>query len=453
MLLLKMSKKSIVAAIDLGTDKCVTLVAALSEETHKPQIIGFAAVRSRGLKKSAIINLEEVSAALTESLDAAERMASVQISEAFVSISGLHIRSQNSKGVVAVSTPTGEITREDVEKVIEAARAVTLPNDRQIIHVVPRDFKVDSQTGIKDPVGMTGIRLESEAHIISGLTTSLKNVHKAVSDLGVEVKGFVFSGLASAMSVVTETEKELGVAAVDIGSDCTTICVYVEGCLEYSTSIPVGAKHITKDLAVGCSISLESAEKLKLSLSSKEFAPPQPKPGESKEELNRRRKLADKIDLEKLGIEEEGTKELVRSKIIDGIMVPRIKEIFTLIGTDLEKNNLLNLIPAGVVVTGGGAETVAMVETAKRTLNLPARVGKPKDLEGVTSDLTRPAFATSLGLVEYALAQGAISKPRRSMDWSAIFKNFGGLNLSGLTGGGLGSVGDKIKKLFKSIIP
>ncbi|MCL4208262.1 cell division protein FtsA [Patescibacteria group bacterium] len=443
-----MSKKPIVAVIDLGTDKCVTLVATVNEETHKLQIIGFSAVKSRGIKKSAIINLEEVSATLTESLDAAERMASVQITEAFVSVSGLHIRSQNSKGVVAVSSPTGEITREDVDKVIEAARAVTLPNDRQIIHVVPRDFKVDSQLGIKDPVGMTGIRLESEAHIISGLTTSLKNTHKAVNDLGIELKGFVFSGLASAMAVATETEKELGVAVVDIGSDCSTICVYVEGCLEYSTSIPVGAKHITKDMAVGCSISLESAEKLKLKLSSKDFELPQPKPGESKEDLNRRRKVADKIDLEKLGIEEEGTKELARSKIIEGIMIPRIKEIFTLIGTDLEKNNLLNLIPAGVVIAGGGAETVAMVETAKRTLNLPARVGKPREVEGVTSDLVRPAFATSLGLVEYAMAQGAISEPKKSMDFGSVFKGLSSINLSGM-----GSFGEKIKKILKSIIP
>lgn len=443
-----MSKKSIVTVIDLGTDKCVTLVATLSEETHKPQVIGFSAVKSRGIKKSAIINLEEVSATLTESLDAAERMAGVQISEGYISISGLHIRSQNSKGVVAVSSPSGEITREDVEKVIEAARAVTLPNDRQIIHVVPRDFKVDSQAGIKDPVGMTGIRLESEAHIISGLATSLKNAHKAVTDLGVDVKGFVFSGLASAMAIATETEKELGVAVVDIGSDCSTICVYVEGCLEYSTSIPVGAKHITKDMAVGCSISLESAEKLKLKLSNKNFEYPQPKPGESKEDLNKRRKLADKIDLEKLGFDEEGTKELSRSKIIDGIMVPRMKEIFTLIGTDLEKNNLLNLIPAGVVISGGGAETVAIVETAKRTLNLPARVGKPKELEGITSDLTRPAFATSIGLIEYALLQGAISEPQRGIDIGSFFKGLGNINFSGF-----GQFGQKIKNLFKSIIP
>ncbi len=295
---------------------------------------------------------------------------------------------------------------------------------------------------------MTGIRLESEAHIISGLTTSLKNTHKAVNDLGIELKGFVFSGLASAMAVATETEKELGVAVVDIGSDCSTICVYVEGCLEYSTSIPVGAKHITKDMAVGCSISLESAEKLKLKLSSKDFELPQPKPGESKEDLNRRRKAADKIDLEKLGIEEEGTKELARSKIIEGIMIPRIKEIFTLIGTDLEKNNLLNLIPAGVVIAGGGAETVSMVETAKRTLNLPARIGKPRDIEGVTSDLVRPAFATSLGLVEYAMAQGAIGESKKSVDFSSVFKGLGNINLSGM-----GDFGEKIKKILKSIIP
>lgn len=437
-----MSKKPIIAVIDLGTDKCVTLVASFNEDTGKPQVIGVSAVKSRGMKKSAIVNLEEVSATLTESLDGAERMAGLSISEAFVSVSGSHIKSQNSKGVVAVATPNQEINREDVERVIEAARAISLPNDRQIIHVVPRDFKVDSQTGIKDPIGMTGIRLESEAHIITGMSTTLKNIKKSVSDLGVELKGFVFSGLASAITSATETEKELGVAVVDIGSECTSLCVYVEGSLEYSATIPVGAKHITKDIAVGCRISLDSAETVKLKLSSKEYEVPKPKSGESKEELNKRRKKADKIDLEKLGLDEEGTKELSKKAIIDGIMMPRMKEIFTLIGKDLEKKDLLSLIPAGVVITGGGAETVSIVEIAKKTLCLPARVGKPKGIEGITKDINRPTFATSIGLIDYAISQGAISESGNSFDLGSLLGSIK-----------IGNLGGKVKNLFKSLIP
>ncbi|NCN87473.1 MAG: cell division protein FtsA [Candidatus Pacebacteria bacterium] len=437
-----MSRKPIIAAIDLGTDKCVTLVATFNEETGKPQIVGVSAVKSRGMKKSAIVNLEEVSATLTESLDGAERMAGLSISEAYISVSGSNIKSQNSKGVVAVANPNQEINHEDVERVIEAARAVSLPNDRQIIHVVPRDFKVDSQTGIKDPVGMTGIRLESEAHIITGLSTSLKNIKKSVTDLGVELNSFVFSGLASAISSATETEKELGVAVVDIGSECTSLCVYVEGSLEYSATIPVGAKHITKDIAVGCRISLDSAEAVKLMLSSNSNEILTPKPGESKEELNKRRKQADLIDLDKLELDEEGTKELSKKSVIEGIMVPRMKEIFTLIGKDLEKNNLLPLIPAGLVITGGGAETVSIIEVAKKTMRLPARVGRPKEMEGITRDINRPTFATSIGLIEYAISQGAISHSKSSFDLGSMFKGIK-----------IGGIGEKAKGLFKSLIP
>jgi cell division protein FtsA len=437
-----MSKKSIIAVIDLGTDKCVTLVASINEETRRPQVVGVSAVKSRGMKKSAIVNLEEVSATLTESLDGAERMAGTSISEAFISVSGSHIQSQNSKGVVAVATPNQEINHEDVERVIEAARAVSLPNDRQIIHVVPRDFKVDSQTGIKDPVGMTGIRLESEAHIITGLSTTLKNIRKSITDLGVDLQGFVFAGLASAITAATETEKELGVAVVDIGSGSTSVCVYVEGALEYSTSLPIGARHITQDIALGCRISLDSAEAIKLKLGGKEHEIPKPKPGESKEELNKRRKQADVIDLEKLGLDEEGTKELSKKTIIEGIMVPRMKEIFTLLGKDLEKRNLLPQIPAGLVITGGGAETVSIVEVAKKTMHLPARIGKPKEIEGITSDINRPTFATSIGLIEYAISQGAMSEAQSSFDFGSLFK-----------GVKVGNLGEKVKKLFKSIIP
>lgn len=437
-----MSKKPIIAAIDLGTDKCVTLIATFNEDTGKPQVVGVSAVKSRGMKKSAIVNLEEVSATLTESLDGAERMAGLSISEAFISVSGSHIKSQNSKGVVAVATPNQEINREDVERVIEAAKAVSLPDDRQIIHVVPRDFKVDSQTGIKDPVGMTGIRLESEAHIITGMSTILKNIKKSVFDLGIELNGFVFSGLASAITAATETEKELGVAVIDIGSGSTSVCVYVEGSLEYSTSLPIGARHITQDIALGCRISLDSAEQIKLKLSSKAYEVPKPKPGESKEELNKRRKAADKIDLEKLNLDEEGTKELSKKAVVEGIMVPRMKEIFTLIGKDLEKKKLLPLIPAGVVVTGGGAETISIIEVAKKTLRLPARIGKPKEMQGITSDINRPTFATSIGLIEYAISQGVIGEAGSSFDLGSLFK--------GIKVGGLGG---KIKDLFKSIIP
>ncbi|MBT7183825.1 MAG: cell division protein FtsA, partial [Candidatus Pacebacteria bacterium] len=202
-----MPRSRVITAIDLGTDKCTTLIATLDEETNQLQVKGVSAVPSQGIRKSQIVDLEKAVSTMTESLDAAERMAGFDVKSAYVSVSGTHIKSQNSKGVVAVASPNQEINHTDVERVIEAARAISLPADRTVIHVIPRDFKVDSQDGIKDPVGMNGVRLESEAHIITGMTTALKNLEKCVQDLGLEVDGFVFSGLAAAEVVVSETER------------------------------------------------------------------------------------------------------------------------------------------------------------------------------------------------------------------------------------------------------
>src|SRR5258708_3131035 len=253
-----MQRQSPITIIDLGTDKCVTLIATVTPETRDIQVLGVAAVPSRGMRKSQIVDLEDVLETMTESLDSAERMAGCEAKSATLSISGTHISSQNSKGVVAVASPSQEITQEDVARVLEAARAVSLPSAREIIHVVPRDFAVDSQQGIKDPVGMTGIRLESEAHIITGQTTALKNLAKIVQDLGLQLDGFVFSGLASAEVMLSETEKELGVVLVDIGAGSTAVCAYVEGALTYSAVLPVCARHITQHIALGCPIRLDS---------------------------------------------------------------------------------------------------------------------------------------------------------------------------------------------------
>lgn len=297
-----MPRNKVITAIDVGTDKCVTLIASIDPKNEQLRVVGVSAVPSKGMRKSVIVDLEQVVNTISESLDGAERMAGFDVKSAFVSIAGTHISSKNSKGVVAVAAPDQEITRVDVERVIEAARAVSLPNDQEVIHVIPRDFKVDSQGGIKDPVGMTGVRLESEAHIITGMTTSLRNLEKCLVDLGLSLDGFVFSGLSSAEIALTETEKELGVVVVDIGAGSTSLCAYVEGSLELSASIPIGARHITQDIALGCRISLENAEKIKLSLSETEHGPVKPIPGESKEDLMKRRKKADQLDLQSIDV-------------------------------------------------------------------------------------------------------------------------------------------------------
>lgn len=410
-----MARTDILTAIDVGTDKCVTIIASLDKETHAIRVMGVAAVPSKGVKKSQIIDLEKVLQALTESLDAAERMSGVEIKSAYVSVSGAHITSINSKGVVAVAAPTQEISTEDVARVIEAARAISLPSDREVIHIVPKSFSVDSQEGIKDPIGMTGVRLETEAHIITGLSTTLRNLEKCVLDLGVQIEAFVFAGLASSEVVVSETEKELGVVSLDIGAGSTSLCAYVDGSLEYSATLPIGARHITQDIALGCRVSLDAAEKIKTHLSQTAIKPLNPLPGESKQDFSKRKKLHDQLILADIGVLEE-SESISKKTVVEAIMVPRMKELLSLVSDQLERKKLKPLIPAGVVLTGGGAQTALFVEVAKHTLQLPARIGNPLELQGLTSDIHSPAYATAIGLLHYGSKQRVVSsKPGFSL--------------------------------------
>jgi cell division protein FtsA len=436
-----MQRGRTISVIDVGTDKCVTLIASIGDDTQDLQVMGVAAVPTRGMRKSQIVDLEDVMETMTESVDAAERMAGCEAHNVTISISGTHISSQNSKGVVAVAAPAQEITREDVSRVLEAARAVSLPSAREIIHVIPRDFSVDSQTGIKDPVGMTGVRLEAEAHIITGQTTAMKNLAKIVQDLGLELDGFVFAGLASAEVVLTETERELGVVLVDIGAGSTAVCAYVEGALTYSGVLPIGARHITQDIALGSRLSMDAAEKIKLALSHDALVGLKPNPGESKEEFRKRQKLEDLIDLGELGIS-ESSEPISRRTIAEGIMVPRMKEMFTLIAKELQQNGILGIVPAGLVLSGGGAETVGIVEVAKRTLNLPARVGKPVELKGLIDDIQKPSYATAIGLLLYAARRGGGRAAPTTIRISEVLKGIK-----------LGSVVEKITQLVKSVMP
>lgn len=396
-----MAKGNIIAAIDIGSEKICTIIAHQAEETDKLTVVGVASTPSKGLRKSQIVDLEEAIQAITVSVESAERMAGDSISSAYISLSGSHISSQNSKGVVAVAEPEGEITPQDVARVIEAARAVSLPSAREILHVIPRDFTVDSQTGIKDPIGMTGVRLEAEAHLITASATAIKNTLKCVSEIGIDVKDIVFAGLASSYSVLSETEKELGVVLVDIGGGSTSITAFVEGSIAYSSVIPIGAKNITNDLAIGMRLSLASAEKVKLYLSKaykEQLSSSAVKPAD----IARLKKEQDTIDLAKLGITEETTTASQKA-LIEGIIKPRLTEIFSLIHNQLKEAGLIEAIPAGVVITGGGADTVTIVDTAKRIMSLPARVGVPQGLNGLVDELSAPAFATATGLIIYAL--------------------------------------------------
>lgn len=407
-----MAKGQIIAGIDIGTDKVCTIIASVSAETEKTNVIGVASLPSAGLRKSQIVDIEDTIGAITESVEAAERMAGYSLQKAFISIGGVQIASQNSKGVVAVSEPEGEIIPEDVGRVIEAARAISLPASREVLHVIPRDFVVDSQEGIKDPIGMTGVRLEAETHIITAATTSTKNLMKCVSEIGIDVESLVFTGLASSYSTVSETERELGVVLVDIGAGTTSICIFAEGSLAHSAVLPVGARNITNDLAIGMRVSLASAEIIKKHLAEAVTQKITPTDSETTQDKLTRKKKEDEIDLASLGIKEDIKTASIKT-LTEGIIRPRLNEIFQMVGRELKRSGYGGATPAGVVLTGGGAETIGIVDACKRTLSMPTRVGVPQGLNGLVEEIEAPSYAASMGLILYGLKNSG-AKPSKS---------------------------------------
>ena len=327
-------------------------------------------------------------------------MAGTTIGSAFVSIGGNHIASINSHGVVAVAEPDKEITQNDVGRVIDAAKAVQLPTSREILHVLPRGFTVDGQEGIVDPVGMTGVRLEVDTHMVTGGSTAIRNLHKCMGELGVDVGGIVFGGLASAFATLSDTEKELGVVLVDIGGGTTDVAIFIDGALSYSSVIPIGAINITKDIAAGLRISLESAEKIKLMLGLPQKLPVLPE-GDGQPVSKKHEEKSDEIDLSGLGLPEE-LRSVSKKTLIDGIVRPRLNEICTMVGLEIKRSGFGGLTPSGIVLTGGGAMTIGATDSARRNLAMPVRIGMPGKITGLIDEITTPAYAASVGLLIYA---------------------------------------------------
>ncbi len=420
-----MKNADIVVGIDIGSSKIATLIARVDDDIVN--VLGVSESPSKGVKKGQIVNIEEASDTINASLDSAERMAGHSIDRVFVSVSGVNIESQNSKGVVAVSQPDGEITEYDVERVLEAAGAVSLPSTREIIHVIPKTFTVDGEGGIKDPVGMSGVRLEVDTHIITANSAGVKNIEKILSsEAGVNVQSLVFSGLASSLSVLSDTEKELGVVLADIGSGVTNIAIFVDGSLSYTSVIPIGARHITNDLAIGLKISLESAEKIKLYLS-KHYTGRVRVPVVEGERRNRREE--DELDLNELHLPED-IKKVSSKTLVEGIIKPRLNELFTMIALEIKKSGFATQTPAGLVITGGGAKTVGAEESAKRMLSMTVRVGVPQNISGLIDDVQSPTFATTVGLLEYSkgFRGEGMSGPGLTSMFSGFRLNFTSIN-------------------------
>lgn len=427
-----MPKDRVVVGIDVGSQKVSTVIATIPLDAPL-NVIGVAQVPSRGLRKSQVVDIEEAVAVIHECLELAERMAGYSVGKAFVTVGGTHIECQNSKGVVAVSEPQGEITQDDVRRVIEAARAISLPSSREIIHVIPRYFIVDSQSGIKDPVGMTGVRLEVETHIVSGAATSLRNIAKCVQEVGVDVEGLVFSGIASAESTLSETEKELGVILVDFGGGTTDVCIFVEGALAHSAVIPVGARNVTNDLAIGLRVSLESAEKIKLALSEKPRVTVNPEGVPTEEEVKEKPPRGEKededfLDISAIGIEED-VKRVSKKTLVEGIAKPRLREILKMIREEIGRSGLGGMTPAGVVIAGGGSQTLGVVDLSKHELAMPVRIGMPQGATGLVEELENPAFASTLGLVLYGARIEAFEEARLPL--------VGRVEIKGLVGKGV----------------
>lgn len=381
-------RENVYASLDIGTSKIATLIAS-QDAAGGVRVLGYDVTASRGVKKGLIVDIDEVIKVINGSLERAEKMAGRPVDTAFIAVGGPHIQSINSHGIVAVTGQNNSITQSDVERVIEAAKAVSLPNNRVIIDVSPREFILDGQPGVTNPVGMSAVRLEVITHIITASTTHLSNTQKVFQSLGVRSLGYVFSGLASAESVLTETEKELGVVLVDIGGGKTDIAVFNEGSLAFSSSLSIGARHITNDIAAGTQVTLEDAEKIKLYISGK---------------MNEKKSTAvaeEIIDNAALNITSE--QELNVKDIARDIMAPRIEELFDLVDAEIKKVNVENGTPAGMVITGGGALTGAMAIYARRVTGLPTRIGYPRELSGISDELHSPEYAMAIGLIKLAM--------------------------------------------------
>lgn len=434
-----MARDKIVSAIDVGTSKITTLIASVVDD-GSVNVLGVSTTRSRGLRKGQVVNIEEATAAISSSLDAAERMAGTTVASSVISVGGNHIASINSHGVVAVADPEKEITHNDIRRVIDAAKAVQLPQSREILHVLARGYVVDGQEGIVDPQGMTGVRLEVDTHLVTGGATAVRNLYRCVEELGVEVAAVVFGGLASANSSTTETERELGVVVVDIGGGTTDVAIFVDGALSYSSVVPIGAINITKDIAAGLRVSLESAEKIKLLLGQSQKTPTLPNEEEEKTKP-KKGESEDDLDLAGLGLPEE-MRTVSKKTLVEGIVKPRLNEIFTMVGLEIKRSGFGGLTPSGVVLCGGGALTVGAAEAARRNLAMPVHVGIPMYMSGLIDEITTPAFSTSVGLLLYGARTG---KTESGATLSGFTKVKERIRITGIAG--------KIVDVIKNFLP
>ncbi len=386
-----MSKESIFTGIDTGSSNIRTIVARGSYG-EPLRIMGIGTVSSLGIRRGAVIDPEEAARTISESVKKSERMAGLSVKKAAMSIGGMEISFQDAKGVVAVGRADGEITENDIQRVLEEVQKSPLPLNREIIHIVPRSYRLDDQENIKDPMGMKGVRLEIDALLIEGASSQLRNIAKCAEQADIEIDDIVLEPLAAAKAVLGKKQKELGVVVVNIGGGTTSLAVFEEGELLHTAILPVGAAHITNDIAIGLRASIETAEKIKL-----EYGCSVP------EEIGRK----EEIDLAQIDSQEEGT---VSRYHVAEIIEARLEEIFRLVNKELQLIKRAKLLPAGAVLTGGGAKLPYVADIAKKILGLPSQIGYPVNLGGMFNEVDDPAFATAVGLILWVQEKESVSR-------------------------------------------
>jgi len=380
-----MAEPKIITAIDVGSSKVVSLVGEATAAPGEFSVIGVGVAPARGMKRGQIINVAEATAAIRESLDGAERSSALKINSAIVSISGSHIGSQNSHGAVAISRGDQGVSLNDINHSLESAQAISVPNNREIIHVIPRHFKVDEQDGVRNPIGMLGFRLEVQAHIVTGAITSIQNLVKCANAAQIDVSELVLTALGSAEAVLTPTEREMGVVLVDIGSGTTDIAIFIDGAVWHTCVLEVAGSHFTSDLALCLRLPLETAEQIKLANG---HCNPNDLP------------LDNPFIVAGFGDEETVS---VHRRETAAILQARAEELFGLIVQEIKRSGYDGLLPAGLVITGGGALLPGLRDVARHVTSLPVRIAQPTGLQGLVDTLHSPAYSTAIGLLKWGM--------------------------------------------------
>ena len=373
-------REAILVALDVGTNKVVTLIGEVARD-GSVTVIGKGAQSSSGLKKGVVINIDQTVNTISAAREAAEKLSGYRIESAIVGVGGNHVESQNSRGAVAVSGPRREVTREDIERATEVARAVTIPSNREILHVLPRGFVVDGQEGVKDPLGMSAVRLEVETHIVHASATAVQNLSKCVQRADIRIDELVCASLASGDAVLTETERELGVAVADFGAGTIDLALFMDGSPFHTAVLPLGGNNVTNDVAIGLKTSLAAAEELKIKHGTAD-------PTAVEED--------DQVEVEGIG---EGDAYTASRRELAAIIEARMREVFEKIGEEMDKAGARGMLPAGLVLTGGASQLTGSARLGREVLQMPVRVAGPSGVGGLTDHLLTPAYSTSLGLL------------------------------------------------------